>query len=202
MSPTAVTEKGEETRRRILDVAAAAFARNGYAGTSLNDLIRETGLTKGGFYFHFASKEALAVEVCNEQRAERQRRVLESLEQGARAIDQLAQMVWAVTDQFKAADAQGLAIDVLCAELADDPRLGPLLAGSHGRWIELTADLIRRGQEEGDVRGDVDPQAFAEIAVASYLGVCRLPAAEWNADVRTRVEQFVTFLLTALRPAG
>jgi len=55
------TDRGGETRRRILDVAAEAFAERGYAGTSLSEVLKASGVTKGGFYFHFPSKEALAL---------------------------------------------------------------------------------------------------------------------------------------------
>src|SRR6266508_3236138 len=58
-----VTDRGEATRRRILDVAARSFAEHGFRGNSLNDIVRESGLTKGAFYFHFPSKEALALAV-------------------------------------------------------------------------------------------------------------------------------------------
>src|SRR5215831_9993562 len=54
--------KGEETRERILAHSAQLFNRQGYFGTSLTDLMRETGLEKGGIYNHFSSKEQLALE--------------------------------------------------------------------------------------------------------------------------------------------
>ena len=60
LAPTS-TDRGSETRRRILEVAAEAFADRGYAGTSVNDVLKASGVTKGGFYFHFPSKEALAL---------------------------------------------------------------------------------------------------------------------------------------------
>jgi AcrR family transcriptional regulator len=47
----AATDRGGETRRRILEVAAVAFADRGYAGTSLSDVLKASGVTKGGFYF-------------------------------------------------------------------------------------------------------------------------------------------------------
>jgi TetR/AcrR family transcriptional repressor of nem operon len=49
----------KETRRRILDAAAAAMRAHGTDGVSLADIMREVGLTHGGFYAHFASKEDL-----------------------------------------------------------------------------------------------------------------------------------------------
>jgi TetR/AcrR family transcriptional regulator, transcriptional repressor for nem operon len=52
------------TRRRIVETAAAEFRRNGIAGTGLADVMSAAGLTHGGFYRHFASKEQLVAEAC------------------------------------------------------------------------------------------------------------------------------------------
>jgi AcrR family transcriptional regulator len=49
----------EATRRRILDAAMAEFSEKGYHSTSVDDVVRASGLSKGGFYFHFPSKDAL-----------------------------------------------------------------------------------------------------------------------------------------------
>src|SRR6266487_2891191 len=54
--------KGEQTRERILARSAQLFNRQGYFGASLADIMRETGLEKGGIYNHFSSKEQLALE--------------------------------------------------------------------------------------------------------------------------------------------
>jgi AcrR family transcriptional regulator len=58
--------KGGRTRRRILDAAAAAFAREGMEAVSMNDVAAAAGLQTGSLYFHFASKEALIEEVLRE----------------------------------------------------------------------------------------------------------------------------------------
>jgi AcrR family transcriptional regulator len=54
-------EKGhkETTRRRIVETAAARFRKDGIEGVGLADLMAEAGLTHGGFYSHFSSKEDL-----------------------------------------------------------------------------------------------------------------------------------------------
>ena len=61
-----------ETRRRILDEAARRFRRDGINGTGLVPLMKALGMTHGGFYAHFASKEAL-VEASLEAAAEQAR---------------------------------------------------------------------------------------------------------------------------------
>jgi TetR/AcrR family transcriptional repressor of nem operon len=52
------------TRQRIIKAAAAAFRKNGIAGTGLSDLMAAAGLTHGGFYRHFDSKDQIVAEAC------------------------------------------------------------------------------------------------------------------------------------------
>ena len=54
-----------ETRRRIITAAAAEFRRNGITDTSNSDLMAAAGLTHGGFYRHFESKDQLVAEACD-----------------------------------------------------------------------------------------------------------------------------------------
>ena len=61
MSRTPNSRK-EETHERIVDVAARAIRRNGYAGVGVAEVMKEAGLTHGGFYAHFESRDALLVE--------------------------------------------------------------------------------------------------------------------------------------------
>ena len=55
----------EETIQKILDTAERLFIEKGYDHTSLQDIIESTGLSKGGIYHHFASKEDIFYYVCN-----------------------------------------------------------------------------------------------------------------------------------------
>ena len=56
-------EHKERTRARILAAAGRVFRRQGYAATAVDAVMAEAGLTPGGFYAHFPSKEALFAEV-------------------------------------------------------------------------------------------------------------------------------------------
>ena len=58
--------KGIRTRQNIIEKALRLFCVKGYYNTSINDILAATGLTKGGFYGHFASKEALWYVVYDE----------------------------------------------------------------------------------------------------------------------------------------
>jgi AcrR family transcriptional regulator len=58
-----VTSAPADARTRVLDAAVELFARQGYDGTSVSEVIARAGVAKGGFYHHFASKEELLYEV-------------------------------------------------------------------------------------------------------------------------------------------
>lgn len=57
-------EQAAENRNRIIDVAGTLFRERGFAGIGVADLMKEAGLTHGGFYGHFASKDDLAAQAC------------------------------------------------------------------------------------------------------------------------------------------
>src|SRR6266705_971898 len=64
------TRRKEATHERIVEVAARAIRRSGYGGTGVADIMQEAGLTHGGFYAHFASREAMLAEAADRAGAE------------------------------------------------------------------------------------------------------------------------------------
>ncbi len=62
--------KGSEKRQGLLDAAEKLFCQQGYEKTSVQDILDATGLSKGGFYHHFASKDEVMTALCS-RRAER-----------------------------------------------------------------------------------------------------------------------------------
>lgn len=64
------TRSKEATHERIVETAARAIRRSGYDGTSVVDIMKEAGLTHGGFYAHFASREAMLAEAARRACAE------------------------------------------------------------------------------------------------------------------------------------
>jgi AcrR family transcriptional regulator len=166
MSPP--TEKGEETRQRILNAAIIAFSEGGFDGTSLNELIRETGLTKGGFYFHFASKDALASAVFVEAKRRNEQDLLEDIGSDIPAIERLAGVIRAAFGE-SGTDHNVQAMCRLGADRALATRLG--LVRPHARWAQITQHLFDEAKADGDVPQELDTHAAAYLSVAAYFGL-------------------------------
>ena len=158
--PTAVTPKGQATRASILQTAAEVFAERGYTDTTLAELIARSGLTKGAFYFHFASKEQLALAVLEEK----QRQWLEFVRQRAldkpRAIDQLRALGPALI-RLHRQDPSAYSAQRLSRDLARIPELAGTIRAQMRGWIDLVAGIISRAQHDGDLPAHLDATALA-----------------------------------------
>jgi AcrR family transcriptional regulator len=199
LAPTS-TDRGSETRRRILEVAAESFADRGYAGTSVNDVLKASGVTKGGFYFHFPSKEALALAALRHKQEQWAGTVMAAVMRRPRAVEQLEAMVDALCDLHEQ-DRACRAISRLCTELGDErPELRPQLGTHLTTWMDMVAAVIRKGQDEGEIRPDVEPAVAAEIAVESFIGLETVSEVlTGRADLRRRARDFLDLWLTAIR---
>jgi len=117
-----------ETRRRIIKTAAAEFRRKGIGGAGVNDVMAAAGLTHGGFYRHFDSKDELVAEAC------------------AAAIDSAE-----ATNQCPALGKDGLEAilaDYLSTDHRDNPSEGCVLAGL-GSELARSDDKTRAAATAG-----------------------------------------------------
>jgi AcrR family transcriptional regulator len=197
-----VQERARRTREQILETAAAAFARDGYEGTSLNELIRASGFTKGAFYFHFASKEELALATFRykqEQIVERTRR---EAEREADAETELRTLL-RVRARVYTEDPSARCILRLGAELG--AKAGP--DSEFARFQELTvetfAGIVRRGQAEGSMRADLDPRKAGEAIFGAMIGADRLSRLlSGGKDLEQRGQELVDLLVHGLACPG
>jgi AcrR family transcriptional regulator len=193
------TDRGEATRRQILDAAARSFAEHGFNGNSLNDIVRDSGLTKGAFYFHFPSKEALALAVFRDRQERWIGQTMAAVMEHPRAIDQLEAMLDIGCDIHENDDS-ARAISRLCQEWASQEDLAPHSRSHLTTWFDITTQLIVRAQEEGDVRREVDARVTAETICSAFIGIQEVSAAMSGLkDFRARIDGLRTVTLAAIR---
>ena len=188
MTPTQV-ERREETRRQILDAAAAAFAKDGYAATSLNDVIRHSELTKGAFYFHFPSKEALALAVVDDLRDSWSSMATHAVNREKPAPEQAREMAALVVEAYSG-NSHFRALGRLVPELvATRPDLAAELQATLFMWIDFIEAIVARGQSDGAFRTDLGSRQIAETIFGAFNGVEELSElTSGGADLRGRVD--------------
>jgi TetR/AcrR family fatty acid metabolism transcriptional regulator len=167
--PPIPPENEPEKRRAILHAAVKVFAEKGYQGCRIADVARQAGVAYGLVYHYFRSKEELLESVFAEQWTIFDRSIRAIAEGPGPASEQLASICRFAVDVLRTAPA---AVRVLLLEVARTPNA--LRAGSTRETFETTlslvAGVVRRGQEAGELRADVDPV----VAAACLLGTLEL----------------------------
>ncbi|MGO9153200.1 TetR family transcriptional regulator [Mycobacterium sp.] len=169
MSSPAVTPKGAATRAFLLQIAAEVFAERGYAETTMAQLITRSGLTKGAFYFHFSSKEQLALAVIEEKQRQWIDSVRQAISAEPGAFDQLRAVASALVKVHR--DPSAFSVSRLTRDLARVGGVSDVVRDHMRTWVGLVAGLIRQAQAEGDLPETVDADDLAAVLVATTDGL-------------------------------
>lgn len=170
VKPTLRERRSAETRGMILDAAARLFANRGYGQTSVDSVIADAGLSKGAFYHHFVSKEALLAALLDD----RQRRCAEQMQAAVtpasslrEAIDRLVAASFVTTE----ADADGVRLYFeFCLQATRDPAAQEVVAKSLAECRNVVAGMLKIAQPAA-VRGDLDADAAATLLVSLFDGI-------------------------------
>lgn len=154
------------TREAIVLAAAREFARLGFGATSLNVILERSRVTKGAFYFHFPSKEALAQHLIDYSRrgwAEIERHRLRG------ASDPLQTVVLMVDDYARLLTEDELAWAGIRL-LGEDGGPGDLFGAWYVSWEGLLSRLLADAARRGLLRPGVEPVDLAGVIAAGVVG--------------------------------
>ena len=185
-------DSSDELRERLLRAAAAVFARQGYDGTKIMDIVRESGLSTGAVYGRFRSKNDLLREAIV-TRSGTAARV------GAEGVDRVADLITAVATHTDAPLTDGEALRLEAYVTARrEPEVAAALDESYHVFRRRLAPLVAEAQVDGTVSDEVDPDAVLFLVRILNLGLLLhrgsgLPgpdAAAWQALVDRIVASF------------
>jgi len=181
-----------ETRQRILHVATKEFAAKGYDGARVDDIMRDSNVSKNLIYHYFGSKEQLFIEV------------LETAYEGMHAH----QMAWPI-DMSSPVDGVRKLVQSTFNYWRNSPDFIGLLnsenfhKGRHLRKTKLTkagysgllgnvANLLKEGERSGDFRDDVDPvELYVSISALAYHFLSNQYTLAYLLDRKLSTEQDV-----------
>jgi AcrR family transcriptional regulator len=164
--------KGALTRERIVQTAATVFSERGFFGSSMTDLLKATGLQKGGLYNHFASKEELALESFDWAVRHVERRYERALDGVDGAVDRLLAIVEVMRGLVADGALPGGCPILTTAIEADDtmPAMRDRAREAMTRWQRLIGSNVKAGVARGELRPDADPYVVATLVTATLEG--------------------------------
>lgn len=164
--------KAQVTKARIIEQAAALFNQQGYAGSSMADVMRVTGLQKGGIYNHFRSKDELALEAFGFAVERIQQRFRGALTGKRHAVDRLMAMLSVYERFLEDPPVQGGCPLLNTAVESDDahPALREQTQLAIDAWRSLIERIVEKGIARGELQSDVDAATVATILIATLEG--------------------------------
>jgi AcrR family transcriptional regulator len=186
-----VPSRKEATHERIVATAARAIRRTGYGGTGVAEIMKEAGLTHGGFYAHFDSREAMLAEAADRAGADGMA-VLARVADAAPSERALEAMLRAyLSKQHVEGVETGCAIAALGSEM---PRQAPKVRRAATRRIKEMIDLVARLSPDW---GRPGAHERALVTVATALGALVLARAVDDPKLSVAVREAAVNHLTA-----
>ncbi|TDT29295.1 TetR family transcriptional regulator [Streptomyces sp. BK208] len=196
-------ERARATRRSLLEAAACLFAEHGYAGTSVNDISARSGRTSGSVYFHYTSKEGIALAVVEGGFATWSGLATRYVDHAVPPLERLVVLSHEV--------ARALSEDPLTragARLwAERDTINVHLPDPFVLWTTAVTRLLAQARITGHLAAHVRPAGTARTLVRAFFGFCTLTdALEGPHAVSGRVTDWWELTLPALqseaRPVG
>ncbi len=163
-------QRGRATRAHILATAATCFAQQGYDGTGVAEICRRAGVTKGAFYHHFPSKQALFLALFDQWLQGMDAQIASVREEAGTTPEAFRRMAGMIQHVFAAAGGQLPMFLEFWSKAARDPAVWQATIAPYRQYTALFSAMIEAGIAEGTLR-TADPQAAAQVVVSLAVGL-------------------------------
>lgn len=184
--PRVTPEHRAAQRQRILDAARRCFVREGFHPTSMQDILTEAGISAGGVYIYFKSKEEIVEAIAFDTLA-----FFTAALEGLLSTDHLPPLDVSLGDALRILrehDQEQPTFRVVVqvwGEVARSPRLAAQVAEAQMRGRELFGRLIERYQARGDLDPTAPRERIAQVLIAFMMGYVSQCALLGDTDVDT-----------------
>jgi TetR/AcrR family transcriptional regulator, transcriptional repressor of aconitase len=182
-------------RRQIIDAALACFARTGFHKTTMADVVRQSGLSPGAIYCHFAGKDDIILAVVTE-RHRREAALLQAAaaeKSFAAALERLIGDIVGLLATPEERAWRRLAVQ-LWAESLHDRRLLAKVRNGVDTPRAVLAGLIETARQRGELPAALDPEAAARLLIAFFQGLVLQLSWEPEIDIAGCVDALRTLL--------
>ncbi|QQE79765.1 TetR/AcrR family transcriptional regulator [Alicyclobacillus sp. SO9] len=203
MAPKVTKEYRDERRSELLKSALQCFSDNSYANTTIDDIVRLTGVSKGMFYTYFSSKEEVFLALV----MERTERFLEQIESVFSAMpnawDRLRYLLEVYREPLRYDQRQWISVflEFFLSTSRNESRMD-FMQRRYNRLIKLLENTVNEGKATGEFRHDVDSTAVSTLYWALCDGLhlhrSQLTQLEDNDEVyRTAIDMMHRFVTNA-----
>ena len=175
--------KGEQTRQDIIRKAAPIFNQKGYDGAALSDLMRATGLEKGGIYRHFESKQELAGDAFDHAWQVAMTTLFEGTDDIPDTVDRLKQIVRNFRDRRSGLVPGGCPLLNTAIDSDDgNPQLRAKARQALSSLLDRLQSIADEGLRKREIRSGVDSAKLATLITSTLEGGLMMTRLQRNKD--------------------
>lgn len=194
--PEPKQDRSTRTRQSVLIAASELFALRGFRHTSVKDVADRVEMTKGAVYFHYPTKEALAVAVVEEHYGRWPALLEQVVAEGYGPLDTAEQMLRRAAAAFR----DDVVVQAGARLQIERPQIDAELPTPYVDWTELLESLLVAAREAGELRDGVRPQAAARSLVSAFFGAQHISdVLHGRTDVVERWAESSELLFHAIR---
>lgn len=189
--------RSAEIRERLFRAALALFAKKGFAETTVEDITEAADVGKGTFFNYFPSKDHILIAFGEMQLGKLEAAVAEV----RRTNEPIPQFLRALGSRMTQEPTRNPEIirAILQAYLSTTPVRETML-NLQKRVQALHTELIRLGQQQGEIRDDLPPEEIAYVFRQTIFGTLLVWSLYGDATLHTRIESAFNVLWTGMRP--
>ncbi len=167
----ATKAQGGATRARVIEATRTLINRQGFRNTTINDVIEATGVKKGNLYFHFPSKEDLALSILKEVEEEFFVFMAENL-RGKGPLEKLSNFFDAIFEKHRSVGfVGGCIVGNIALEMSDhNEHFSSIIKRVFQRWTTATAELLKEARKSGALKTNISPSVLAKTIVGTVEG--------------------------------
>ncbi len=161
----------EQRRNQIVEAAIKVILQKGFSASSMNDIVKASGLSKGGVYHHFASKEDLMIGVLTYFFERYSHGFLDSIDPEDSAYNQIRDLLTGRQELLDELGVYNHLMNDFLSQAPHIPRLQAQFEYQYGFFQQFLTDLIQTGIDKKEFRGDINPKAIASGIMALFDGM-------------------------------
>ncbi|WP_026187858.1 TetR family transcriptional regulator [Methyloversatilis universalis] len=198
-------EEAEATRVQLLDAAERCFREKGVASTTLDDIAKAAGHTRGAVYWHFENKADIFEAVCERVVTPMQAMLGDlAADPGSDPLGYLRKDAIHVLRMLSECERVQSVFEIKFCKLDGGPdfdRLRRAELETHGRCLSMLEVIFEAAVRRGQLPAHVDPKVTAEAMHAFIGGLMRSWVERHDFDLRAHAPWLVDTFLTGLRNA-
>jgi AcrR family transcriptional regulator len=163
--------RSKETQKRIIDASLDLFSKLGYDGTGVADICNEANVSKGAFYHHFNSKQAVFLALLNNWLNELDLSMQEARDSARSVPEDLINMAGIIKKVFEAAGGRFSMFLEFWIQSNRKPEIWETTVSPYRRYQDMFSSIIKEGIEEKSLEKEVNPDSVAKVIIALALGL-------------------------------